>query len=152
MEGDQNDETFESRVQSKKSADEGAAADGRKDRRGGGAKPGWVEIARWRRDEFTAHCSSCDSQQSFKRRRIRHALHLLGAILTAGLWSIGWIAISIETALRPWRCRMCGWHKPEFRMPLKEALRMGETALRRRNPQREIEEGEGLEANSPMTQ
>ncbi len=41
--------------------------------------------------------------------------HLLLTLLTAGIWSVAWAALFLGKCLRPWRCRACGWHKPEFR-------------------------------------
>jgi hypothetical protein len=70
----------------------------------------------------------------FVRHQIQHTIHLFATLLSIGLWLIPWLAICIEGAIRPWRCEACGWHKPEFRVPLKEALKMGESAVGRRNP------------------
>jgi hypothetical protein len=42
-------------------------------------------------------------------------MHLVLTLCTCGLWAISWIAASVGHILRPWRCKHCGWHKPEFR-------------------------------------
>jgi len=47
--------------------------------------------------------------------KVVHCRHLVLTILTAGLWSISWLILCVGKALRPWRCSVCGWHKPEFR-------------------------------------
>jgi len=80
-------------------------------------------------DELIAHCASCRCERIFERPKTRHLRHLMSTLLTGGLWSFVWLAVSIERALRPWRCEQCGWHKPEFRTSLQEALQMGEAAL-----------------------
>jgi predicted Zn-ribbon and HTH transcriptional regulator len=67
-----------------------------------------------RKDKVRAHCPRCRHQQIFVTARINHPLHLGLTLLTAGLWLISWIALSIGKVLRPWRCEHCGWHKPEF--------------------------------------
>ena len=64
---------------------------------------------------FTAHCPRCRQDEVFVRARLSHRRHLLLTLLTAGLWSIVWAALIVGICLRPWRCRACGWHKPEFR-------------------------------------
>jgi len=77
----------------------------------------------------SAHCTRCGCERSFIKCRTRHLLHFLATLLTAGVWLIVWVTISIERAMRPWRCEKCGWHKPEFSVPLREALQMGQAAL-----------------------
>jgi hypothetical protein len=64
---------------------------------------------------FTAHCPHCRRETLFIPARIRHSRHLLIIVLTAGLWTIVWAALVLGKCLRPWRCSVCGWHKPEFR-------------------------------------
>jgi hypothetical protein len=81
------------------------------------------------RDGIVAYCASCRCERVFVRRRVNHLLHLLATVLSLGLWLVVWLGISFEGALRPWRCKICGWHKPEFRVPLQEAVQMGEAAL-----------------------
>ncbi len=79
--------------------------------------------------EFAAHCASCRCERVFVRPPTGNLRHLILTLLTGGLWLIVWLAVSIERSIRPWRCEICGWHKPEARVPLREALRMGEFAL-----------------------
>jgi hypothetical protein len=72
---------------------------------------------------FTAHCPHCRQEQTFVHAHLSHRRHLLLTILTAGIWSVVWMALFIGKCLRPWRCGVCGWHKPEFRktIPLRGA-------------------------------
>jgi len=81
-------------------------------------------------EEIVAHCAWCGCERVFLRRRVRHSLHLLATVLTLGLWLVPWLAVCIEGALCPWRCEGCGRHNPDLKLPLQEALQMGEAALR----------------------
>jgi len=81
------------------------------------------------RTGIVAHCASCGCERAFLRHRVRHPLHFFATLLSVGLWLVPWLAICFGGVLRPWRCKNCGWHKPEFRVPLEDALRMGEAAL-----------------------
>lgn len=92
-----------------------------------GGKTEKSEIEGASQEGILAHCAACKCERLFVKRRIRHPLHLLAAILSGGLWLIGWLAICIKEALRPWRCKNCGWRKPDA--PLQDALQMGEAAL-----------------------
>ncbi len=87
------------------------------------------ESERAAREGIFAHCTSCGCDRLFVRHGVRHQVHFFATLLSLGLWLIPWLAICIEGASRPWRCEACGWHKPEFRVPLQEALQMGEAAL-----------------------
>jgi hypothetical protein len=51
----------------------------------------------------------------FIHARVRNRRHLLLTVLTGGAWCLVWLALLFGKSLRPWRCRTCGWHKPEFR-------------------------------------
>jgi hypothetical protein len=93
---------------------------------GGDTKPA---LAQTGNEEFCAYCAQCRSERLFVPLRIRHLFHLMITLLTGGLWLIVWLALSIERAIRPLRCSHCGWYKPEFRVPLQEALQLGEAAL-----------------------
>jgi hypothetical protein len=64
---------------------------------------------------FTAHCPRCRRDEVFIHARLARRRHLILALLTAGAWLPVWFALFILKSLRPWRCRACGWHKPEFR-------------------------------------
>jgi hypothetical protein len=44
-------------------------------------------------------------------------------MLTGGLWLIPWIAVTIEAAIRPWRCEVCGCHKPVIAAPEPKPVR-----------------------------
>jgi len=41
-----------------------------------------------------------------RRKGTNHVLHLLLTVLTAGLWLIVWILVSIK--IGGWRCSQCG--------------------------------------------
>jgi hypothetical protein len=69
---------------------------------------------RGRPDSINAFCRRCRHEQTFIRAQVRHEFHLLLTVLTLGLWLISWISVIIGGALRPWRCKHCGWHIPEF--------------------------------------
>ena len=62
-----------------------------------------------------AYCAQCRHKQSFVMTKVNHPLHLALTIATLGLWGISWAAHSIGMMFRPWRCKHCGWHKPQFR-------------------------------------
>ncbi|HEX4084319.1 MAG TPA: hypothetical protein VHY22_05370 [Chthoniobacteraceae bacterium] len=98
----------------------------------GKARPGaWAYVAR-NPGGFTAYCSWCKCERDFVKSRVHNSRHLIATILTGGLWLAGWLAVCIDTALRPWRCHVCGWHKPEFRVPLNESLKIGPSALKQK--------------------
>ena len=99
---------------------------GLKDRRGA-----WGYVGR-NPGGFTAHCTWCQCERQFVRSRVRNGRHFIASLLTLGLWLIGWLAVYIETALRPWRCAACGWHKPEFRVSLHESRNFARSALNRK--------------------
>jgi hypothetical protein len=61
-----------------------------------------------------AFCRQCRHEQVFVRAEISHFVHLLATVCTCGLWSISWISATIGQKLRPWRCKHCGFAKPEF--------------------------------------
>ena len=62
-----------------------------------------------------AYCARCRHKQSFVLTKVNHTVHLVFTILTLGLWGISWAAHTVGMVLRPWRCKHCGWHKPDFR-------------------------------------
>jgi hypothetical protein len=64
---------------------------------------------------FTAYCPHCRREAIFVHARLRNQRHLLLTLVTAGAWAVVWAALFIGKCLRPWRCGVCGWHKPEFR-------------------------------------
>jgi hypothetical protein len=117
-----------------------------------GGKIEKMESRKSKREGILAHCTFCGCERVFLRHHVRHARHFFGTILSLGLWLVPWLAICIEGALRPWRCEACGWHKPEFRVPLHEALQMGEAALhgsRRQTAIRMIERDYAASARIP---
>jgi hypothetical protein len=64
---------------------------------------------------FVAHCPHCRGESIFLETRVSTRKHLLLTLVTAGLWLIPWSALLMGKVLRPYRCGVCGWHKPEFR-------------------------------------
>ena len=64
--------------------------------------------------KIRAYCSQCGHRQTFKPVKVNHWLHLLLSILTCGLWLISWAAICAGILRYPWRCKHCGWHKPQY--------------------------------------
>lgn len=75
------------------------------------------------KDKTRAHCPRCRHQQIFVRAQINHPLHLILAVLTAGLWLVSWLALCLGKSIRPWRCEHCGWHVPDFGDHLRRARR-----------------------------
>jgi hypothetical protein len=67
------------------------------------------------RTGFRAHCARCRQESLFIHVRISNTRHLVLTLATAGAWSVVWGAALIGRCMRPWRCGVCGWHKPEFR-------------------------------------
>jgi len=65
-------------------------------------------------DLTNAHCARCRATTRFRRRAVRHRAHALKTVLSLGLWLPLWMGDLLSSALRPWRCAECGWHKPEF--------------------------------------
>ena len=56
--------------------------------------------------ESTGFCKHCDRKTLLRRKRPNHVLHLLLTIITAGIWLIVWILVSIQ--IGGWRCSQCG--------------------------------------------
>jgi hypothetical protein len=56
----------------------------------------------------TRYCQRCGGEREFAGRRMPHLRHLGLTIVTFGLWGIGWLAMTIAVARRPWRCTICG--------------------------------------------
>ena len=68
-----------------------------------------------RKHRIRAYCARCRHEQYFTPVKVNHWAHLALTAVTVGLWVVSWAAISLGQLLRPWRCRHCGWHHPEFR-------------------------------------
>ncbi len=67
------------------------------------------------RTGFRAHCPHCRGESIFIHARVSNRRHLVLTVLTGGIWFPVWAALLLGKCLRPWRCGVCGWHKPEFR-------------------------------------
>jgi len=63
--------------------------------------------------KIRSFCARCKHRQSFEITSINHPLHFLITVLTGGLWGISWAAHTLGMISRPWRCKHCGWHKPD---------------------------------------
>jgi hypothetical protein len=66
-------------------------------------------------ESMEAYCAQCRQPRVFAEVKINHRLHLILSLATGGLWLAIWMAAGLWSELRPWRCRQCGWHKPESR-------------------------------------
>ena len=67
------------------------------------------------RDGIRAFCTHCRREQTFIHAPLSNRFHLILTVVTFGLWLPVWAALLFGRSLRPWRCKQCGWHKPEFR-------------------------------------
>jgi len=56
--------------------------------------------------EKSGHCKQCKEMRVVRRPGTNHILHLILTVLTAGLWLIVWIGVSIKFG--GWRCSTCG--------------------------------------------
>ena len=54
-------------------------------------------------------CKKCEQQRKVERPKTNHILHLLLSVITAGIWLIIWIGVSIKFG--GWRCETCGSKK-----------------------------------------
>jgi hypothetical protein len=66
-------------------------------------------------NRIRAYCRRCKHDQVFIQSDVRHWLHFWICVCTFGLWLISWLAMTIGHWFRPWRCKHCGWHRPEAR-------------------------------------
>jgi len=55
----------------------------------------------------TRFCERCQCEREFTRKTAAHRWHLAATILTLGMWGVGWLAVAITEARRPWRCAVC---------------------------------------------
>jgi len=55
--------------------------------------------------EASGHCKTC-GDTLVRRKGTNHILHLILTLLTAGLWVIIWILLSIK--IGGWKCSKCG--------------------------------------------
>lgn len=51
-------------------------------------------------------CDSCHKRTVVFRKGTNHILHLILTILTAGLWLVVWLGVSVKFG--GWRCTVCG--------------------------------------------
>lgn len=55
-----------------------------------------------------SHCHRCCCARHFRKRQVNHGAHAAASVFTFGLWLIGWLAVTIQRARKPWRCSRCG--------------------------------------------
>ena len=53
------------------------------------------------------YCRECDAERSFEKPEVDHRAHLVATLLTAGLWGVGWLAMTLHAATSRWKCRAC---------------------------------------------
>jgi hypothetical protein len=70
-----------------------------------------------KRKRIEAYCSCCGREQMFAGREINHWFHATLTVLSLGFWLPIYFAVLLMRFMRPWRCSVCEWHKPEFRKP-----------------------------------
>ncbi len=56
--------------------------------------------------EASGYCGECDRQVLVRRPGTNHLLHLVLTVLSAGLWLIVWLGVSVKFG--GWRCSRCG--------------------------------------------
>ncbi len=56
--------------------------------------------------EKSGFCATCEQHVLVRRKGTNHLLHLLLSLVTAGLWIIIWILVSVK--IGGWRCAQCG--------------------------------------------
>ena len=61
------------------------------------------------------YCPEDDRMVLAEKQTPNHLLHLLLTILTAGIWGIIWLLMSLNTAANPYQCPICG--EPTDRRP-----------------------------------
>ena len=57
----------------------------------------------------SGYCKNCEESRKVERGSTNHVLHLILSIITAGLWLIVWLLISVK--IGGWRCSTCGSNK-----------------------------------------
>jgi cytochrome b561 len=56
--------------------------------------------------QLQLRCEQCSAVTTHTQRTPNHVLHLLLSVLTAGLWIVAWIIVSIRS--KDARCEQCG--------------------------------------------
>jgi hypothetical protein len=82
-----------------------------------------------KRTSIQAWCARCRRETLFTPARVNHWKHFFSSLVTCGLWLPIWALHFLGQAMRPLRCRECGWHNPEFRAPFQTTSRAGTEAL-----------------------
>ncbi len=58
--------------------------------------------------ERRLNCCFCGKETVFRKPFMRHGKHLLATLVTAGLWSIPWLILTLRWVfVRSWRCNVC---------------------------------------------
>lgn len=63
-------------------------------------------------EEAFGYCLTCEHGVLLRRQRVNHPLHAVIAVLTAGIWLIGWAVNARRRA--PWHCGTCGASRVRF--------------------------------------
>jgi hypothetical protein len=58
--------------------------------------------------DTSLHCNVCERKVLARRKTPNHTLHAVAVLLTAGMWLIVWLFITIYGGDRMWRCWTCG--------------------------------------------
>ena len=53
-------------------------------------------------------CKTCEQKRPFEKSGPSHILHLILALVTAGIWLPVWVLLCVFNSLKPYRCRFCG--------------------------------------------
>ena len=72
-------------------------------------------------------CKTCEQYRPFEKSGPSHVLHLLLALITAGLWLPVWVLVCVSSALTPYRCKTCGEAR---RLTISMEPSEGQTAIR----------------------
>lgn len=57
-------------------------------------------------DVSPGFCFACDLRQRLERKSVNHILHLILSVITAGIWLIVWLLVSLGRG--KWSCSVCG--------------------------------------------
>lgn len=59
------------------------------------------------------YCKNCEKDVVIFRKGTNHLMHVLLALLTAGLWLIVWLIAALK--YNAWRCSQCGSKRTTIR-------------------------------------
>ncbi len=58
--------------------------------------------------QIPAYCLTCQRQTLHIKPRINHTAHLIGTIVTVGMWSVVWLAVGLANSAELVACSQCG--------------------------------------------